>query len=112
MHKRNIEARSLNRCCRGNAINITYSEGVSVALHPACNANAPYCHLWPVRLYDNFPHYLIKDTILGKKITEYKMCVLIFSKTFLFLNISHSKKNRARYYHTRTEVETRSSRRF
>jgi len=32
MHKRNIEARSLNRCCRGNAINITYSEGVSVAL--------------------------------------------------------------------------------
>jgi hypothetical protein len=32
MHKRNIEARSHNHCCRGKAINITYSEGVSVAL--------------------------------------------------------------------------------
>jgi hypothetical protein len=32
MHKYNIEARSLNHCCRWNAINITYSEGVSIAL--------------------------------------------------------------------------------
>jgi len=22
--------------------------------HPACNAHAPYCHLWPVRLYNIF----------------------------------------------------------
>ena len=26
---------------------------------PACNAHAPYFHLWPVRLYNIFPHYLI-----------------------------------------------------
>jgi hypothetical protein len=32
MYKHNIEARSPNHCYRGNAINITYSEGVSVAL--------------------------------------------------------------------------------
>ena len=33
----------------------------------------------------------------GKKITEDKMCVLIFY--FFISNISHSKKNPARYYH-------------
>jgi len=28
-----------------------------------------------------FPHYLINGTIIGEKITEHKMCVLIFSTT-------------------------------
>jgi len=23
--------------------------------YPACNVHAPYCHLWPVRLYWIFP---------------------------------------------------------
>jgi len=32
---------------------------------PACNARAPYCHLWPVRLYYIFPHYLTNGTIFG-----------------------------------------------
>ena len=42
---------------------------VSSLWYPACNAHAPllYCHLWPVRLYNNFPHYLINGTIFGKK---------------------------------------------
>ena len=31
----------------------------------------------------------------GKKVIEHKMCVLIFSTTFVW-NISHSKKNSAR----------------
>jgi len=26
---------------------------------PAFNAHAPYCHVWPARLYSTFPHYLI-----------------------------------------------------
>jgi hypothetical protein len=30
-------------------------------------------------LYHIFPHYLINGTILGGKIIEYEMCVLIFS---------------------------------
>jgi hypothetical protein len=34
--------------------------------YPACNAHAPYCHLWPVRLYLFFPHYLINGTIFGE----------------------------------------------
>jgi len=24
--------------------------------YPACYAHAPYCHMWPVRLYNIFPH--------------------------------------------------------
>jgi hypothetical protein len=29
--------------------------------YPACNARAPYCHLWLAPNYDIFPYYLIKD---------------------------------------------------
>ena len=42
-----------------------------------------YCHLWPLRLYTIFPHYLINDKIFKKKIIEPKMRVLTSSKTFL-----------------------------
>jgi hypothetical protein len=38
-----------------------------------------YCHLWPVRLYRVFPHYLTTGAIFGK--SEYETCVLIFSTT-------------------------------
>ena len=31
--------------------------------YPACNARAPYCRLWSVRMYSIFPHYLINGTI-------------------------------------------------
>ena len=46
--------------------------------------------MWPAPLYNIFPHYLINGDVFEKKVTEHKMCVLIFS------NISHSKKNSAR----------------
>jgi len=46
--------------------------------HPACNAHAPNCHLWSVRLYSIFPHYLINGTIFGKKLLNTK-CVFWFS---------------------------------
>jgi hypothetical protein len=35
--------------------------------YPPCNAHAPYCHLWPVRLCLIFPHYLINGTIFEKE---------------------------------------------
>ena len=64
--------------------------------YPACNAHAPYCHLWPVWLYNIFPHYLINGTIFGgKNVIEHKTCVLI-SSTNLVWNIFHSKKKRER----------------
>jgi hypothetical protein len=37
-----------------------------------------YCHLWRVRLYRIFPHYLINGTIFGKKLLNVK-CVFWFS---------------------------------
>jgi hypothetical protein len=59
--------------------------------YPACNAHAPYCHLWPVRLYNIFPPYLINCLILEKDFTEHKMRVLIFYTTSV-RKISHTKK--------------------
>jgi hypothetical protein len=55
--KRYIEARSCNNYCSGKAICITYSECVCSLNYSACNAHAPYCHLWPARLYSIFPLY-------------------------------------------------------
>jgi hypothetical protein len=50
---------------------------------------------WSARLYDIFPHYLIKGMIFEKGITEHKICFYFLYK-FVW-NISHSKKNLARY---------------
>jgi len=50
-----------------------------------------YCHLWPSRLYNIFPHYLIKGTIFGKRLLNITR-ILIFFTTFAW-NISLSKKN-------------------
>jgi hypothetical protein len=48
-----------------------------------------YCHLWPVRLYHIFPHYLINGTIFGKKLLNIKCAfwfsLQLLSETFLIL---------------------------
>jgi hypothetical protein len=48
-----------------------------------------YCHLWPVWLYNIFPHYLINGTIFGKMLLNIK-CVFWFylqllSETFVIV---------------------------
>jgi len=50
--------------------------------YPACNAHAPYCHLWPVPLYNIFPHYLINGKIFAEKSPNTK-CVFWFSVQLL-----------------------------
>ena len=72
-------------------------ERVCSLRYPACNAHAPYRHLSPIWLYDNFPHYIIKDTIYEEKNWIWNVC-------FHFLynsvgNISYSKTNWARNDH-------------
>jgi len=42
--------------------------------YPVCNSHALYCHLWPARLYNIFPHYLINSTIFGNKLLNIKVC--------------------------------------
>jgi hypothetical protein len=73
--------------------------------YPACNAHAPYCHLWPARLYNIFPHYFIKMARFKKKVLEHKVCVLTSSATSVW-NISHSWKNSAKYCHKCTCIFT------
>jgi hypothetical protein len=60
-----------------------------------------YCRLWPVWPYHILSHYLTNATIFGKDLIKRKMCVLIFCTSFVG-NISHSKKNLARYYYKGT----------
>jgi hypothetical protein len=62
--------------------------------YPACYAPALYCPLWPARLYNIFPHYLINDRIFEETLLNIKY-VLIFS-TASVCNIFHSKKKWAR----------------
>ena len=76
--------------------------------YPPCNAHAPYCHLRPARLYSIFPHYLINSTVFEKKELLNIKYILIFSTTCV-LNISHSKKNSARYYHKSVLIFTYSA---
>jgi hypothetical protein len=64
--------------------------------YPACNVHVPYCHLWPALLHNVFPHYLINGTIFGEKATKHRMCVLIYSTTFV-QNFSQFKKKWGRY---------------
>jgi hypothetical protein len=63
---------------------------------PACNAHAPYYHLWLAPLYNIFPHFLTNGTIFEKK--SYWLQNVCFD--FLYnvcLKHSHSKKKWARY---------------
>jgi hypothetical protein len=62
--------------------------------YPACSAPAPYCNMWPVRL--SFSTLSHKGKILEENVIELIMCVSISSTTFDW-NISHSKKDWARY---------------
>jgi len=72
-----MEALSYNHCCSGKAMNITYSEYVSVAL-------VVQHSFFPARLYIIFfPHYVINDTIFEKKVIKHKICASSCITTFV-----------------------------
>ena len=69
------------------------------------------CAILPSVAYpalQNFSTLCHKRHDFRKKVTEHKMCVLIFCTAFV-RNISHSKKDSARYYHKRNLVFLYSS---
>ena len=75
-------------------VNKCYTNSVCICSlrYPACNAHAPYCHLWPALLYNIVPHYLLNDTVFEKKLVNTK-CVFWFSlqllsETFVILRRS------------------------
>jgi len=98
-HRRNIDARSHNRCCRGKAISIANSECAFVALviQHAKRMHSIILSLWAACLYYIFSTLSHKRHDLKKKKNfEHKMCYLIFSTT-IFWHISHYKKNSTWY---------------
>jgi hypothetical protein len=79
-----------NHCCRGEAISITYSECVFVALvmQHAKFIRRILVHLWPLWIYNIFPHYLINGKIFGKKLNikfVFGFSLQLLSKIFLIL---------------------------
>ena len=106
-YKRDIKARSRNRCCCETIIRIKNDECVCLLsrrsytarkVHLLCDVL--YCRLWPVWMYRILPHYLINGNIFGERNLEHKIRVLIFSTAFVS-NISHSEKNSTRYHECR-----------
>ena len=91
-----IEAIYCNHCCSGKAISITYSECVCSLSCQARNAHAPYCRQWPAPALKNFSTLSHKRHDFQKYVTEYKICLLIFSTKFVW-NISCCKKKWVRY---------------
>ena len=65
--------------------------------YPVCKAHAPCCHLWPVRLSNIFPHYLIKGMIFEKKKKKlllrnvFRISLQLLSETFFILWIVEIK---------------------
>ena len=64
--------------------------------YPASNAHAPHYQYVARPALQYIFHISHKRHDFRKNVTEHKMCGLIFSTTFVW-NISHSKKNWARY---------------
>ena len=84
--QRNIEALSLNHICRGKAVNITYSECVSVALGVQHVMGMRHIMLSSV-VGPARPHFAAlshkRHDFRGKKGIEHKIRVVIYSTTFV-----------------------------
>ena len=83
--QRKNEERSPSNCHRGIRVSIILSECVQSQLFGMQSACAElYCHLWPVRVYNIFPLYVIKGIILrGNNLLDTEMCVQIFCTKYV-----------------------------
>jgi len=53
-------------------MSITHPGCICSLRYPVWNAHAPYYHLWPAPLNNNFPHYLVNGTILEIELLDTK----------------------------------------
>jgi hypothetical protein len=89
----NMEARLCNHCCRGKAINITYSECVSVALgiqHAMHMRHTVTCGLSDSTIF--FPTLSHKRHDFRRKAVDDIKCAFWFYLQFFFWSISHTMK--------------------
>jgi hypothetical protein len=95
-----VQTRSPNHSCHGKAISITYSECVSATLVIQHAMHVRHIMLSSVACLHlpNVSTLSHKWSDSGEKVIEHTMCICTFSTTFV-CNISHSKKNWARYCH-------------
>ena len=64
-------ARLRNHCWCGKTISVNILSVCSLS-HPA--SNAPYCHLWPVRVLLYFPNHLISGTTFENGYWTWNVC--------------------------------------
>jgi hypothetical protein len=107
MCKHNIEARSSNHSYRGRTkvrhilcVCVCVCVCVCSFSYWACKTHAPYSIVCSLFL-PHFPTLSHKRHDFRGKVIDHKMCVLIFSITFLWY-ICHINKNSARYCHEYT----------
>jgi hypothetical protein len=92
--QRDIEVRSPNQYYRGKAISITYSESVCISFiiqHAKRMRSIVLLFVACLAVHFSTLFHKRHDFWQGGGVIEHKMCVLIFSTTFVW-KISHSKK--------------------
>jgi hypothetical protein len=81
-----MKALSHSHCCRAKVISITYfclCVCVALGIRHTKRMDHIVYHLWPVLAVPYISTLYKKNcTIFGKKITEYNICVLVFSTNF------------------------------
>ena len=72
---------------------------------PACNAHAPYCNLWPARLYYIFPRVIINGTLFDKTLWNincvFRLSLQLFPGAFLILGRTERDMIRNVYWYPR-----------
>jgi hypothetical protein len=94
--QRNTKPRWDNHCCSGRAVIVTYCACVSVALGIQLATHMRHIAICGLLRSTIFFHIISQTEPFKKNVIELKMCLLIFSTTFV-RKISHSKKNWVQY---------------
>ena len=88
----------------------TYRVCVCNVRYPACNAHAPYCHLWPFQLYNIFSHYFINGTIfvrrdlLNRKRVIWFYLQILCEKCFVLRGIQSDMITNVHWYECKVPV--------